>query len=590
MKINKKLKSICLLLSASLLFCSCSEKTGTAYGIKISDHFYAAGESLSLNLSGAEKGDSLLIQNDGKTLRSIPLGRNDNSLQLEGLPEGFYKAALADKNGNVLDETSFAVTNGVFSMNASSFTEGEPMKIYCPVLSDSAWIGIYPEGSNYGLDSSLLWIWNKDIIGGCADLNEFNHGGSALPLSPGNYTAILFSDGYEVESSFAFAVTPAEKDTLYYYNDMETPGSAEGSITLLYRGEPSAGYYAVYWGDSEGALDGYSPIFTHSPGKGESQYTFHMEKATAVPRGADRLILYRSVEEGSGLIFSDCFFLADPLLQTTEEPLYSFAVFSDTHVTSRSSTLSNQRTKKAFLEIQELAGDSLAAVFVNGDLTNNGKEMEYKQFSKLASLVKVPLYCSIGNHDLGLNQVSYQEEFSWYSKATGMTDPYYAISDENCTYIILGSEDAQGLSNNMALISPAQISWLKEQLDRCDPDKPVFIFLHQPIQNTVEASETRNITSNDLLAETINAYPNVIMFCGHIHMTMKSMAVVDGKGEAACYVNDGSIASTWINAYEEIYGSEGILVEVYSDRILIRSRDFLNDCWIGGYEFMLKTK
>lgn len=87
-------------------------------------------------------------------------------------------------------------------------------------------------------------------------------------------------------------------------------------------------------------------------------------------------------------------------------------------------------------------------------------------------------------------------------------------------------------------------------------------------------------------------YPQVIIFTGHTHQDLhnKDWAVtkkIPGASRGFTIVNDSSVGNVWTtNAQgaEVLVGpneSQGVFVEVYKNKVVIKGRDFYRKQWIG---------
>ena len=68
--------------------------------------------------------------------------------------------------------------------------------------------------------------------------------------------------------------------------------------------------------------------------------------------------------------------------------------------------------------------------------------------------------------------------------------------------------------------SDKQINWLKEEMAKAqkdDPEKPIFIFLHQHIKETVYGSHEWGTQDSAKINAVLKEYPQVITFSGHSH-------------------------------------------------------------------------
>ena len=58
--------------------------------------------------------------------------------------------------------------------------------------------------------------------------------------------------------------------------------------------------------------------------------------------------------------------------------------------------------------------------------------------------------------------------------------------------------------------------------------------------------------------------------------------------------NCASVSYLWtgfnVVAGEELYGSQGYMVEIYEDRVVVRGRDFVNGLWISSAQYCIETE
>src|SRR5699024_12367629 len=84
--------------------------------------------------------------------------------------------------------------------------------------------------------------------------------------------------------------------------------------------------------------------------------------------------------------------------------------------------------------------------------------------------------------------LSVKEEQQFFLKKTGMESMYYHKVVKGYHFIVLATED--GLTEGP--FTKEQIKWLYKQLQMAqedDPEKPIFVFHHQPLKETVYRSE-----------------------------------------------------------------------------------------------------
>lgn len=200
---------------------------------------------------------------------------------------------------------------------------------------------------------------------------------------------------------------------------------------------------------------------------------------------------------------------------------------------------------------------------------------------------------AIGNHEFyeGQTDITKTKTDEFYierfKNKTGEDNVYYDKWIEGYHFIVLGSEQSR--------ISDAQYNWLEKTLKiGASSSKPIFVFLHQPISNTVYGSETWGTDfKNTRFINILNKYPQVILFSGHSHNLINHPRTV--YQDRFTMVNTGAVAYTCINVESGYdYGpseySQGILLNIYKDRVEIKAREFSNHTFINEYTIKFPYK
>ena len=273
-------------------------------------------------------------------------------------------------------------------------------------------------------------------------------------------------------------------------------------------------------------------------------------------------------------------------LKSRQKPLLVFPVISDIHMNEKSDQ-TFEKFKTTLKQLNQLVPKQDAFVVV-GDLTDNGLLPEYEKFktaynahkqSKAASLI------AIGNHDYwnGLSEADAQNRFL---DVTEMPSIYFHQVIKGYHFIVLGTED--GVTEGT--FSAKQIEWMSEQLKQAnadDPKKPIFVFHHQPIKDTIYGSEWGFSKNRDLFYDTLKGYPQAITFSGHTHYPLDDPKIIHQKDFTTIGTSTG--AYLWLDA-GRIQGevpegadvlNQALIVEVYENKVLIKRRDIHNNDWTG---------
>lgn len=263
-----------------------------------------------------------------------------------------------------------------------------------------------------------------------------------------------------------------------------------------------------------------------------------------------------------------------------------FPVISDTHI-MRDSDHTLDKFKETIKQLNEHVPRQDAFVTV-GDLTDSGYEEEYDRFMSVYNQGKqagVESMFAIGNHDYW-NGLSVKEAQQFFLEKTGMESMYYHKVVKGYHFIVLATED--GLTEGT--FTKEQIKWLDKQLHMAqedDPEKPIFVFHHQPIKETVYGSEWGFDLNRDLFYNTLSKYPRVISFSGHTHYPLDDPRIIHQKDFTAIGTSTGK--DLWLES-GRIQGdhpeggdflNQALIVEVHKNKVIIHRRDIHNDDWTG---------
>lgn len=267
------------------------------------------------------------------------------------------------------------------------------------------------------------------------------------------------------------------------------------------------------------------------------------------------------------------------------KPKLLFPVISDVHIMADSDHTLDKFTEK-FNQLNSIFPDQDAFVTV-GDLTDTGYEEEYDRFmevyNKHIQSQAVSMF-AIGNHEY--IDPSVDEAQKRYLKKTGMESMYYHKVVKGYHFIVLATEDEL----TEGTFSKKQIKWLDEQLKIAyddDPEKPIFVFHHQPIKGTVYGSEWGFNENRDHFYDTLSKYPRVISFSGHTHYPLDDPGIIHQKDFTAIgtstgkdlWLEDGRVQGN--HPEDGDYLNQALIVEVDEHDVVIYRRDIHNNDWTG---------
>lgn len=502
------------------------------------------------------------------------------------------------------------------------------------------WWGVYWQSETPGMPGVGSRFWNNIPAGsGSIDFNSLA-GGCATnwsEIAAGEYKLCLFGDesknssgAYNVLAQRDFRVVKstikpqAPKSVTYERNNGLKNGFANGKITITPPDstENMTGYAAL-WGDDSAPFAGYAPIKINGiKDSGKSVKTYKLVDNTFIPAGATRLYVYSAAGTAIKLYPNDLSLsetaatatLPEGAALKADKPLYSFQVSSDWHVFGGSEdNIKAKRLNNMLCDVKENAPGSTAIIGV-GDVTDNSLDdgsmpgispekalSEYKVLKSVIEKNKAdlpPMLFAVGNHDLrGFD--GYEAQLARFLENTGTTGtngkPYYYRELNGAKLVFLGSEHTCDNEYNTAELSKTQLEWFEKTLrENSTAAEPIFVFLHQPLKETVSGTTNGNRwygVSQDLqLHNILKKYPQAVMFTGHTHWELESAdPMFTGYGKDFTGFNDAGLGKLYTDENKDKEGSQGIYVEAYKDKLIVKGRDFENKLWVTSAQFIVDT-
>ncbi|TVX94720.1 hypothetical protein FPZ44_12625 [Paenibacillus agilis] len=478
--------------------------------------------------------------------------------------------------------------NQTITMDKAVYLEGESISLSYTGASKKDWIGLYPKGAMpQGSSPSLTWSYT-DVTGHSDGKMTFT---KALP--PGEYEAIYMEDGgYNVFSRVPLSIISLKSPERLSFVDTDSDSNqVAGDVKIKNPIDVSNILnYNLYWGNDVGKLSAH-PVIANIPltvaGATYAEYeTYTFAPDTPIPNGATKLFAYSHSLAGESAAGVEVAIPGIPV----KKPLVSFEVITDMHITNNKSHVHNKNIEDALQDIIALNPDSSGLMMV-GDNTENGTEAEYKELERIFNLYKKDLpetYFVQGNHDVRWSDWGKTSEL--FAKYTNMKSNYFDVWIDGYHFIFIGTE--KGLKD-YSYLSETQLKWLDEKLsENASPDKPKFIFHHQPLKNTVAGANEGTLKTNywygvrqdTELKKILTKHPQSILFSGHTHWELGAKDTMYNAKYATMF-NAAATSYLYTDENKSKDGSQGYFVEVYDDKVLVKGRDFRNDKWIPNAQF-----
>lgn len=318
------------------------------------------------------------------------------------------------------------------------------------------------------------------------------------------------------------------------------------------------------------------------------QYTGFIAQNVAPP-GATRIGLYDS--DGNRIIGIPLGYLAFP--PYAGDRLYSFGALSDVHYQYDTAAEDFRRALTYLNETVDVAFTCIA-----GDLTSSGAEWDLTEYRNAvaAHSPNTPVYAVTGNHEAiaGLDIANIIQNY------TGKP-LYYSFTHGDDVFIMVGIVgNAEG-----KLFAPGTLQWLYETLE-ANRNKRCFVFEHVRPQDGcgnamgVYVYDIWGGTEATVFESLMKHYPNTILFHGHSHLKLNmqqysALANYDNLfGNHSIHIPSLSVPRD-INSVvdptlRDVYAdSEGYVVDVYEDGIMLKGRDFAADKYLPIATYWLDT-
>ncbi len=303
------------------------------------------------------------------------------------------------------------------------------------------------------------------------------------------------------------------------------------------------------------------------------------------------------------LITSTVFFASE------EAPVMKFWVFSDIHSYAREFELA--------LNDAWNTTPGYDALILNGDVVDLGQIEDYDKVFEVLNRAKdsktVPekIEFNIGNHEYyysygtGPHGRKYTDILQGRYLEYSNRETFWNVFGMNgIGFISLGSEVTYNKYDNpstvSAKISDEQLEWFKTQVKEYSGyGRPTFVFLHQPLDNTVYFSKyyRGNVDKDSGIKKVLQEYPNMFYISSHSHETFYTGGNYYQDDSGYTCVDSASVARTAStsesgNHDQTILENTGqtLLVEVYVDKVVFRGRDFIRECWCENGEKTIKLK
>lgn len=196
-------------------------------------------------------------------------------------------------------------------------------------------------------------------------------------------------------------------------------------------------------------------------------------------------------------IYLLCFLSYSAFAQLNGSNPVRFAVLTDLHL------VPGNENDQIFSEVvKAVESHKPSLIFVAGDLTNQGNNIELENVALRLKEFKIPVHVIPGNHETTWSESAGKKINELWSN-----DRFY-IETADIRYCGISTGPYMRMSDG--LVKSEDLRWLDKTLGTtANSKKPIVFFCHYPMQDGLG-----NFTS---LTDVLNKYPVEIAFCGHEH-------------------------------------------------------------------------
>lgn len=279
-----------------------------------------------------------------------------------------------------------------------------------------------------------------------------------------------------------------------------------------------------------------------------------------------------------------------------ENFLYSFGLLSDVHIDNNydadyeDTSMSIKDYKNALRFLEDEGANFIAYC---GDMTKNHSDAEadYQMLAECLKESHVPNYIIKGNHDAGHGYFN-----EYISDITSFTVPY-----KDDLFIFVGNGTNTGTNGGL---TQSRVDYIRSVIEN-NSNRRLFLMYHQFIRGYGSGDGTGGLYSGSTIGdnpdnaltnefiELVTNTPNLIYCHGHSHIRFD---VQDTCPTANYYHVDGEChnihvpscarpripnESGGLDSYYE--GSEGYIVDVYSDKVIFKAINFATNSYMPEY-------
>ncbi len=228
--------------------------------------------------------------------------------------------------------------------------------------------------------------------------------------------------------------------------------------------------------------------------------------------------------------------------------------------------------------------NNIDIIIIAGDITNDGKDINYSLFKQILNSVYNPndepiILPLMGNHDYfdkDNSKVENQKKFYNYMNSY----PFYHAIINNYNFIFWSNENREHTDSILE-----ENEWIKSSLENARQNlyrkgDPIFVISHMPPMLTMYGSES--IWGNQDVYDILKDYPEVISLAGHSHYSLRNIksiwqgefTAINIQGLSYVDLDPYYINLKYVRKDSKKIDSMGLVGYLYIDKIVFERVEF----------------
>jgi len=241
--------------------------------------------------------------------------------------------------------------------------------------------------------------------------------------------------------------------------------------------------------------------------------------------------------------------------KTKEKDLFSIAFLTDIHLQPEQNAVKG--LTQALDTVNKLKPDF---IITGGDLIMDALGQSYGRADSLYNLYsevikksESPVYNTMGNHEIygiykksGADPANPEYGEKMFEKRLGQS--YKSFDHKGWKFIIINSIEDTKKNRYVGMVDSAQISWIKSELKKTDPQTPIVLSTHIPFITANTQKYEGSTLANDSSTVVYNSKEVIDLFIGynlklvlqgHLH------TVEDIYIDGIHFITGGAISAGW---------------------------------------------